>query len=77
LIKTSFVHVFDKSYTRSAGLSRRFDLGTNVLGGTSKDSILKAYRESIKEKGKEHNVPPKWDGQAAERVWRVIGGFRN
>jgi len=47
-------------------------MGTNVLAGTKKESILNAYRKSINRKGKKHSVPPKWDGRAAERIWRVI-----
>ena len=50
------------------------EMGTNILAGTKKESILKAYRESIKGKGKEYNVPPKWDGKAAERIWKVLCG---
>ncbi|WDN88274.1 UDP-N-acetylglucosamine 2-epimerase (non-hydrolyzing) [Desulfosarcina sp. BuS5] len=48
------------------------EMGTNILAGTKKESILNAYRESIKGKSKEHNVPPKWDGRAAERIWKII-----
>jgi UDP-N-acetylglucosamine 2-epimerase (non-hydrolysing) len=48
------------------------EMGTNILAGTKKESILNAYRESMEGKGKEYNVPPKWDGRAAERIWRVL-----
>jgi len=48
------------------------EMGTNVLAGTKKESILNAYKESINKKGEKHSVPPKWDGKAAERIWRVI-----
>ena len=48
------------------------EMGTNVLGGTSKASILKAYRESIEKRKKEFSMPPKWDGMAAERIWKVV-----
>ncbi len=48
------------------------EMGTNVLGGTKKESILNAYRESIEKRGEGFTVPPKWDGRAAERIWRVI-----
>jgi len=48
------------------------EMGTNILAGTKKESILNAYRESIKGKSKEYNVPPKWDGRAAERIWKII-----
>jgi UDP-N-acetylglucosamine 2-epimerase (non-hydrolysing) len=47
------------------------ELGTNVIAGTSKEAILKAYRESL-EKAKHATVPPLWDGKAAERIWGVI-----
>jgi UDP-N-acetylglucosamine 2-epimerase (non-hydrolysing) len=50
------------------------EMGTNILAGTKKDSILNAYRKSIKGKGKEYNVPPEWDGRAAERIWKVLCG---
>jgi len=48
------------------------EMGTNVLGGISKASILKAYRESMENRTKEFSVPPKWDGMAAKRIWRVL-----
>jgi len=46
-------------------------LGTNVLAGTTKDGILKAYRQCF-EKVKTATIPPFWDGRAAERIWEVI-----
>ncbi len=48
------------------------ELGTNVLGGTHKGSILEAYRKSINRKDKIHSVPPKWDGKAAQRIWKIL-----
>ena len=48
------------------------EMGTNVLAGTKKESILNAYKESIENSGKEFTVPPKWDGKAAERIWRIV-----
>ena len=48
------------------------EIGTNVLGGTTKDSILSAYREILNKASKHSSVPPKWDGKAAERIWKVI-----
>ena len=47
-------------------------MGTNMLAGTKKESILKAYRENIKGKGKEYKLPPKWDGRAAMRIWMAL-----
>jgi len=48
------------------------NMGTNVLGGTSKDSIMKAYYESVKRRRKDFSVPSKWDGKASERIWTVL-----
>ena len=48
------------------------EMGTNILAGTKKEAILDAYRESIGKSGAEFTVPPKWDGRAAERVWKII-----
>jgi UDP-N-acetylglucosamine 2-epimerase (non-hydrolysing) len=47
------------------------ELGTNVLAGTSKAGILRAYSEALK-KAKHATVPPLWDGRASERIWDVI-----
>ena len=47
------------------------ELGTNVLVGTTKEGILKAYAESL-EKAKHASIPPVWDGRASERIWDVI-----
>lgn len=46
-------------------------LGTNVLAGTQKENILRAYAESI-EKVKGATVPEKWDGRASQRIWQVL-----
>jgi len=50
------------------------EMGTNVLGGTKKNSIRKAYRESMARNRTKCAVPPKWDGKAAERIWKVLLG---
>ena len=47
-------------------------MGTNVLGGTNKNSILQAYRESINNNRKKPALPPKWDGRASERIWKIL-----
>lgn len=49
------------------------EIGTNVLAGTTRESILRAYRESLQKKARAV-VPPKWDGRAAERIWAVLTG---
>ncbi|HXW68239.1 MAG TPA: UDP-N-acetylglucosamine 2-epimerase (non-hydrolyzing) [Dissulfurispiraceae bacterium] len=46
-------------------------LGTNILAGTKKDSILDAYR-SIPDKMKKCSVPPMWDGLSAGRIWKIL-----
>jgi UDP-N-acetylglucosamine 2-epimerase (non-hydrolysing) len=48
------------------------EMGTNVLGGTKKASILKAYRKTMARNATKCAVPPKWDGRAAERIWKVL-----
>ena len=51
------------------------ELGTNVLAGTTKDGILKAYRECFA-KAKTASIPPLWDGKAAERIWgKLVKAF--
>jgi UDP-N-acetylglucosamine 2-epimerase (non-hydrolysing) len=47
------------------------EMGTNILAGTKKESILRAYRLSL-EKRKQYAVPPLWDGRAARRIWEVL-----
>ncbi len=48
------------------------EIGTNMLAGNKKENILKCYRQ-IMEKGKqEANIPPKWDGKAAERIVDIL-----
>lgn len=47
------------------------EIGTNVLAGTSKEGILKAYGKVL-EKAKNAAVPPLWDGKASERIWETI-----
>ena len=47
------------------------ELGTNVMAGTTRDGIFKAYKKCF-EKAKTAKVPPMWDGKAAERVWKVL-----
>ena len=47
-------------------------MGTNILAGTKKESILKTFEEAIAKPKDQSKVPPKWDGKAAERVWKVL-----
>jgi len=43
------------------------EIGTNILAGNKKENILKCYRE-IMQNPKKGEVPPLWDGRAAERI---------
>jgi UDP-N-acetylglucosamine 2-epimerase (non-hydrolysing) len=47
------------------------EIGTNVLAGTTREGILKAYQASLR-KTEHAVVPPKWDGSASERIWSVL-----
>ena len=46
-------------------------IGSNILAGTKKKSILNAYSLSI-EKAKLAKIPEKWDGMASERIWTEL-----
>jgi hypothetical protein len=48
--------------------------GTNVLAGTSRDTILKAWNE-IRGRPRTVSVPPLWDGAAAQRCLDVFTGY--
>ena len=48
------------------------DLGTNMLAGTTKTSILNAFEVVRAGKGKKASVPPKWDGKTSERIWNIL-----
>ena len=50
-------------------------LGTNIMGGTSREGILAAYQTALANRGRDYRVPPLWDGHAAERIWRVIASW--
>ena len=47
-------------------------MGTNILAGTKKESILKAFEEALRKPRNQCKVPPKWDGKAAERIWKIL-----
>jgi UDP-N-acetylglucosamine 2-epimerase (non-hydrolysing) len=48
--------------------------GTNILAGTSRVTILKAWKETL-ERPRTGRVPPLWDGAAAERYLTVFLNF--
>ncbi len=47
-------------------------MGTNILAGTKKESILEAFEKAVNGSKNQFKVPPKWDGRAAERIWRIL-----
>lgn len=46
--------------------------GTNILVGTTGESILKAYKKFKKNKGKKGCVPKFWDGKSAKRIITIL-----
>ena len=42
-----------------------YDMETNILGGTRKDSILQAYEQSVPNKARQCCIPSGWDGRAS------------
>ena len=48
------------------------EMGTNILAGAKKESILKAFEEAVARPKDQFKVPPKWDGKAAERIWKIL-----
>jgi UDP-N-acetylglucosamine 2-epimerase (non-hydrolysing) len=48
------------------------DMGTNILAGTKKESILEAFEKALSRPRNRFKVPPKWDGKAAERIWKIL-----
>jgi hypothetical protein len=47
-------------------------MGTNILAGTKKESILNAFEKAVARPRNQFKVPPKWDGKAAERIWKIL-----
>jgi UDP-N-acetylglucosamine 2-epimerase (non-hydrolysing) len=50
--------------------------GTNVMVGTDKTRILDAFRRIMSDGWKPSGPPEFWDGQAAERIVRIIREIR-
>jgi UDP-N-acetylglucosamine 2-epimerase (non-hydrolysing) len=46
--------------------------GTNQLVGTSTDRILEAFADLGSIRARQSTTPPLWDGQAAQRIARII-----
>lgn len=47
-------------------------LGTNILAGTSPESVLDAVNLVLESRGKQGELPPLWDGHAAERIAQIV-----
>jgi UDP-N-acetylglucosamine 2-epimerase (non-hydrolysing) len=48
------------------------EIGSNQIVGTNPDVIIKAYRQATSSNWREPQIPPLWDGQAAERIVKII-----
>jgi UDP-N-acetylglucosamine 2-epimerase (non-hydrolysing) len=48
------------------------EYGCNILGGTKKDSIIKAFQKTLSKKADKKKIPPKWDGKTSDRIWSII-----
>ena len=48
------------------------EVGTNVLVGTDTELIIEEAQKVLDGKGKNGDIPPLWDGKAAERIIRIL-----
>ncbi|RMH60520.1 MAG: UDP-N-acetylglucosamine 2-epimerase (non-hydrolyzing) [Calditrichaeota bacterium] len=48
------------------------DVGTNVLVGSDTDKIYTEFKKVINGQAKKGEIPPLWDGHAAERIVEII-----
>jgi UDP-N-acetylglucosamine 2-epimerase (non-hydrolysing) len=48
------------------------EIGSNQIVGTDPEKILTAYCNAIGGKWREPQIPPLWDGKAAERIVRTV-----
>ncbi|MHC4120772.1 MAG: non-hydrolyzing UDP-N-acetylglucosamine 2-epimerase [Planctomycetota bacterium] len=47
-------------------------LGSNQIVGTDPTRIIKAYRQAVDGTWRKPEIPPLWDGRAAERIARIL-----
>ena len=47
-------------------------IGSNQVVGIDPDKIIKAYRQAIDGNWREPQIPPLWDGHAAERIVKIL-----
>jgi len=48
------------------------EIGSNQIVGTNPDVIIKAYRQATGGNWRETQIPPLWDGRAAERIVKIL-----
>ncbi len=48
------------------------EIGSNQVVGTDPEKILAAYRNATSGQWREPQIPPLWDGKAAERIVRIM-----
>jgi len=48
------------------------EVGSNTVVGTDVEKILAAYRETMSGGGGESQIPELWDGQAAQRIVKIL-----
>ena len=47
-------------------------MGSNRIVGTDPAKIIQAYREAMSGQGRPPQIPPLWDGHAAERIVQIL-----
>ena len=48
------------------------EIGSNQVVGTKAENIIRAYKKVIKENWRQSQIPPLWDGHAAERIVKIL-----
>ena len=48
------------------------EIGSNHVVGTKTEDIVRVYKKIIKENWRESQIPPLWDGDAAERIVNLL-----
>lgn len=49
------------------------EIGSNQVAGTDPERIISAYTAAVSGRWRQPQVPPLWDGKAAERIVDIIG----
>ena len=50
------------------------ELGSNRIVGTNPKNIIAAFNEAMSGQARQPGIPPLWDGQAAQRIGKVLAG---